>query len=89
MELPILVKFNESFTSLANQNHMENIRILDIDGAYLISITVTERYTKELLKQAEIAFDSLHAAQDYLKYQMDIDLDDEKETQEWRDYDFD
>jgi hypothetical protein len=87
MELPILIKFDSTFMSLSNQNHEERIRILDIDGVYLVSLIVYEKYTNVMTKIFEIAFDSLYEAQEYLRDDHCIELDEEKDTKEWRHYD--
>jgi hypothetical protein len=87
MELPILVKYDSTLLSLSNQNLEEKIRILDIDGVYLVSIIIFEKYTKALTKIFEIAFDSLYEAQEYLRDDHFIDIGDEKDTKEWRHYD--
>lgn len=87
MELPIVSKYDEKFVSLHNQNWDDQIRILDIDGTYLISIWYLEKETKKFLNYQEIAFDSLWEAEEYLIYDLGIEIPEKEPEEEYIIYD--
>ena len=90
MELPIISKYDETYLNCKNQNHEDRVRLLDIDGAYLVTTMVLEKMTKKFLRFEEIAFASLMEAEEYLESDLGIDLPwKEKEREEWVDYDAD
>lgn len=89
MELPIIPKFDEKLTSLQDQKLVDRIRILDIDGTYLVSVWIMERETKAFTHFQEIAFDSLWEAEDYLRDELGVDLPGDEQEKEWIDYDAD
>lgn len=90
MELPIVSKFDSVYWCSLNNLHAERIRILDIDGTYVVSIIVTHRLTKELIKVEEMAFSALYEAEEYIKdlgIVFEDDPEQEYDTSDWRDYD--
>ena len=90
MELPIVATFDETLASLDDQNLIERVRILDIDGAYVISVWVLEKTTRILKNFSEVAFSTLPEAIDYVHDELDIDMTEEETNEkEWVDYDAD
>ncbi len=81
VELPILIAYEESLMNLNDQNLTEKIRILDIDGTYLVSLWNLEKATNIFKSYKEIAFSSLWEAEEYLRDELGIDFpsDEEKE----------
>ena len=74
MELPIIPKYDEKLMNLQDQKLVDRIRILDIDGTYLVTVWIMERETKVFTHFIEIAFSSLMEAEDYLRYDLGVDL---------------
>lgn len=90
MELPIVPTYDEKLMSLRDQNLMERIRILDIDGTYLVSVWVIEKTTNIFKTFSELAFSTLWEAEEYLRDALSIDLPgDEEKEKDWCDYDAD
>lgn len=89
MDLPIQIKFEDTLTSLVDQKYEDKIRILDIDGVYLVSLWRLEKETKKFNGYQECAFDSLWEAKGYLLEQLDVEIDvDPREYCKWSDYEY-
>lgn len=87
MDIPIVTKYDNLIMSTKNQNIQEHVRILDIDGIFLISIMIREKESRAFIEALEIAFDTLNEAKQFLEDEMGLEFEDEKIKQKWRDYD--
>lgn len=90
MELPIVSKFSDEFVLAANSQQYEKINIWDIDGVYLVSIVRISGIDQAYIKTEFLAFTSLFEAQDYLHYDLGIEMpgyedDYEEDYDDWRD----
>lgn len=74
MELPVTVSFEEDLPSLQDRDFLERVRILDIDGTYLVSIFHIQKESGKLLKNIEVAFDALYEAEEFLYDELQIDF---------------
>lgn len=91
MEIPIVPIFEDCLMSLKDQNLCEKIRLLEMDGSYLISVLSFENITNRFVNQVEIAFSSLQEALNFLKDDLCIELSDQENPQDenWISYDHD
>jgi hypothetical protein len=88
VELPIVPKFEENFLRANDKNIEEKIRILDIDGVYMVSRITIERSTRSFVQRSEVAFDSLKEAKSYLNDQFGLSFSEDEVQEDWRDYDY-
>lgn len=84
MELPIIVKFDETYNSEKN-THLERIRIIDVDGISMVSVLTTHKSTKEVIEINELAFTTVGEAHDYMRMDLKIEPPEDDEY-EWSDY---
>ncbi len=75
MELPVTISFEEDYLCLNDPLRAETIRILDVDGYFLISVVKYEVNSKKMIGITEKAFDSLFACLEYLKDDLHIEHD--------------
>jgi hypothetical protein len=87
VELPIVTMYKETVLSWNDPNLKELIRLLDIDGTFLISGVIQEKTTGKFIDNFEISFSTLWEAQDYLRDY--IDIEEPENEREWKDYDHD
>lgn len=67
MELPIITKHSDWYINADNIRWSELVRLLDIDGNYLVSLMRFERSTGKFINIEDKAFGSPQEAIDYLQ----------------------
>lgn len=73
MELPIAQIFCDYYNQRNNKINADLVRILDIDGVYLVQVLTVHALTKEYISTEEFAFDSLQQAINYMHSDLGIE----------------
>ena len=90
MELSIHTRYQDTMISLKNQSITEKIRLIDIEGTYLIQIFEMETISNRQISVYEQAFDSIGDVEEFFEDQLGIELPNEEKPQRyWRDHGYD